>query len=608
MKGGSKHFGNHQHADAGSFQIFYRGDLAADLGMYGFYGTPYDLGFNKRSIAHNVMLVYDPAEKILHGKTNDGGQRFIQRHPVNAEMLEKDAYFNYGSTLSADFGPDSVRPYYTYLKSDLKAAYTDKISYYTRTFCFLNLDNTATPAALIVLDRMTTAKPEFKKYFLLNTLTKPAIDGKNFEVLAKRSLMPGKLAVSMLLPQDADVTTRGGAKELHEFFGQKLNPPVPGAAQANGFRTMVTPKAARDTDLFLAVMRISGEEVKPLPVKMAENAENVVLSLADRVVVLGTSAKFTAKAFEFEVGTARPSTQVLLADLAPGVWTVKGGATAVVLTVEAGKNTAWLELPAGRYTVTPGAPAVPEAVNLSLGKSEVAGKRIDTVENRVEGKELLAPAVEVLTLLGGKAEAAGKVLKLTLGKHTAEFKADEAAFVYDGAPMTMRAPARLDKGAWLVPVYVLAGIGNALAAADIETRSAFFFPRKTPSDILWIDSNCAFTEAEWEQLATDYDGKSQYWAANGDNRVFTVTFAEPLKLEAIGIRWSQGNSRLAKFKLEVSDGRSWKTVYDGESFKTRDLELYKFPAQDVREIRFTGNGNSVNSWNSIVSFVPVAAK
>jgi len=37
MKGGGYHFGNHQHSDAGSFQVYYRGLQVADLGQYHFY-------------------------------------------------------------------------------------------------------------------------------------------------------------------------------------------------------------------------------------------------------------------------------------------------------------------------------------------------------------------------------------------------------------------------------------------------------------------------------------------------------------------------------------------------------------------------------------------
>src|SRR5699024_8439332 len=49
IKGGGYRFGNHQHADAGALQIYYRGLQVGDLGIYGFYGTPYDYNFNKRS-------------------------------------------------------------------------------------------------------------------------------------------------------------------------------------------------------------------------------------------------------------------------------------------------------------------------------------------------------------------------------------------------------------------------------------------------------------------------------------------------------------------------------------------------------------------------------
>ena len=64
MKGAGYQFNNHQHLEAGSFQIYYRGTLAADLGNYGKYGTDYDWSFYKRSIAHNVMLAYDPDENL----------------------------------------------------------------------------------------------------------------------------------------------------------------------------------------------------------------------------------------------------------------------------------------------------------------------------------------------------------------------------------------------------------------------------------------------------------------------------------------------------------------------------------------------------------------
>lgn len=53
---------DHQHMDAGAFQIFYRAPLAVDIGVYGHWGQHYDFTFAKRTIPHNALLVYDPDE------------------------------------------------------------------------------------------------------------------------------------------------------------------------------------------------------------------------------------------------------------------------------------------------------------------------------------------------------------------------------------------------------------------------------------------------------------------------------------------------------------------------------------------------------------------
>src|SRR5690606_14168475 len=54
IKGGGYHFSNHQHSDAGSMQLYYKGIQFGDIGTYRFYGEPYDMNFNKRSIAHSM--------------------------------------------------------------------------------------------------------------------------------------------------------------------------------------------------------------------------------------------------------------------------------------------------------------------------------------------------------------------------------------------------------------------------------------------------------------------------------------------------------------------------------------------------------------------------
>ena len=97
MKINETNFVNHQHLDAGAFQIYYRGALALDSGLYkgssGGYGSPHCMNYSWRTIAHNSLLVYDPVEtfdrKGNYG--NDGGQRLPngRSEARSLEILQK---------------------------------------------------------------------------------------------------------------------------------------------------------------------------------------------------------------------------------------------------------------------------------------------------------------------------------------------------------------------------------------------------------------------------------------------------------------------------------------------------------------------------------------
>ena len=121
VKGGGYHFGNHQHADAGSFQIYYRGLQAAKLAQYKFYGTPYDMNFAKRSIAQNMMLVLDPQEKFGRALANDGGSRFLQTYPRTPQQATTDPTFHYGRVVSCGFGPRPTRRRFQLLRGGPRA-------------------------------------------------------------------------------------------------------------------------------------------------------------------------------------------------------------------------------------------------------------------------------------------------------------------------------------------------------------------------------------------------------------------------------------------------------------------------------------------------------
>lgn len=362
MKGGGYHFGNHQHSDAGSFQIYYRGLQAGDLGQYHFYGTPYDANFNKRSISHSMMLAVDPDEKF-NIPSNDGGTRNVRSCPTTPEQTVKDPMFANGKVVSASFGPVKQRPFFSYFSVDLKPAYSGKIQDYVRTFCFLNLNNERTPAALIVLDNMTTAKPEFKKYWQVNTLNPPekTADGV---ILRNHDLgLNGKVNVRMLRPKpDKRQMEILSGKDAHSVFGQAFTPPDAARPESNGHRVMFSPSKGQANDVFLTVMQMADDSVPELPVKLAETPALFTLTLADRVVVLSRTGKPLEQSFQVNVSSGRDR-QLLLAGLAAGNWSIRSqdGKVRFNATVEAGKNTSFFVVPGGKYTVQPEAmPGAPE--------------------------------------------------------------------------------------------------------------------------------------------------------------------------------------------------------------------------------------------------------
>ena len=355
MKGGGYHFDNHQHADAGSFQIYYRGLQAVDLGQYHFYGTPYDMNFCKRSVSHSMMLAVDPGERFPGTTSNDGGTRFVHSCPTTPQQAVTDPMFANGRRVSSSFGPSPQRPLFSYFCVDLKSAYSNKIQAYVRTFCFLNLENAETPAVLVVLDNMTTARPDFRKYWQVNTLNPPekTADG----VLLRNSALGlrGKVGVRMLRPKadQREVEVLSGAA-VHTVFGQSFTPPDPTKPEANGYRIMFSPKTAQASDVFLTVMQMSDENAAEPAVALAETPATFALTLSDRVVVLSKNGRLIEQSFPVDV-PAGGNYQLLLAGLAPGPWSIRGqdGKFQFKVRVETGKNTAFVVAPGGRFTVQP---------------------------------------------------------------------------------------------------------------------------------------------------------------------------------------------------------------------------------------------------------------
>lgn len=372
-------FVNHQHVDAGAFQLYARGALAIDSGLYqggssGAYGSPHGKNYYWRTVAHNALLVYDPAEKFSakgdYG--NDGGQRLPNNRsePRTLDDLRNPAKgYRTGKVLAHGFGPDATLPDYTLLQGDLTAAYSAKVRGVTRSFVFLNLKNSSVPAALIVFDRVVSADAAFRKFWLLHTLEEPRLAGARATVERTEHGARGQLNLDVLLPaaDNADVGKIGGPGKEYWVFGTNYANDVPAERRAKmsletgAWRIEVSPKQAAEEDLFFTVMQTTDRTApQRLPVTRIEAGERVgcVIAGADAtwVVLLRKDSERSSAAVTVNVPAGNAGAvrgRVLVTDLAAGRWEARragaGEVVAVGVTAESGAG--WFEGAVGEWTL-----------------------------------------------------------------------------------------------------------------------------------------------------------------------------------------------------------------------------------------------------------------
>ncbi len=362
IKGGGYHFGNHQHSDAGSLQLFYRGFQVADLGVYGFYGTPYDMNFNKRSISHSMMLAVDPDEDFGSRVTsNDGGTKFNNRHPESPEVAMSDPWFNNGTVISTDFGPSSKTPLFSYFSVNLKNAYSTKIEDYTRQFCFISLDNDSIPALIVLMDKMITADPNFKKYWQINSHQQPKITGKEFILENSIQGRKGKTHVQLLLPDKENYAVElFSEEEAHSSFGTKYDIPARvvemNYPETNGHRLMVSPFNSRKSDDFLALFQVVAGEHNPLDVEFSITKDSYLLAFEEHIISINKKIEITARPFSLKIPkSGKSSRRIIVIGIKEGIWNIKDQTRAIDfdVVVSPGKNTIYFQSIAGDYLITP---------------------------------------------------------------------------------------------------------------------------------------------------------------------------------------------------------------------------------------------------------------
>jgi heparin/heparan-sulfate lyase len=263
-------FTAHQHLDVGHFLIYKHEELAGDGGHYDGFGTPHDVNYHLRSIAHNTILVHDPSEtwpNIRAGRVtgNDGGQAHNWPHHngavADAAAWNKDRPLYDIAEIAAyeDCGT------HVYIAGDCTRAYSpQKLDCYTRQIVFER------PGTFVIFDRVDARESEFKKTWLLQAMKHPEESPAGLVITNGN----GRLFVQTLLPRDPQVKLYDG-QNLYRYGGNTY-PPRRDTGPAPECRIEISPSQPTRTDYFLHVLTATDATVDSIRPTVLEETDTEV--------------------------------------------------------------------------------------------------------------------------------------------------------------------------------------------------------------------------------------------------------------------------------------------------------------------------------------------
>ena len=306
---------SHQHLDVGHFFIFRHEELAGEGGHYcdfgGAEGT-HDANYYMRSIAHNTVLVHDPSETWSYIRAaagtlaNDGGQRYPwpntafrhngdagdadtwRRHPELGDVGRLTAFSDAGA--------------WVYMAGDATKAYAaSKLKLFTRQIVFLR------PGTIVILDRVTSTRPEFRKSWVLHAAKPPTRLGEDLVVTHGT----GRLFVQTVLPLEAQTRLNQG-DDLYRV-GDRAYPPRQKYGPECECRIEISPTTPATAEVFLHVLTATEADVASVPrASVAVDGARIALTIGDAELVLHADrdgGMIRVGAQKGELGAGLPTTR-----------------------------------------------------------------------------------------------------------------------------------------------------------------------------------------------------------------------------------------------------------------------------------------------------------
>ena len=350
MKIGGYTTANHDHADAGSFQIYYRGLLAGDSGFYDSYKTTHWGQYHQSTIAHNSIVF---CKVDSSGKTSDTKQQKRPSEPGNYDAWQSSAY-KMGTTTGYAYGyTDATKktPVYAYIAGDIADAYSGVASEVTRRMLTVyDTGREDVKAYFFVFDHttLTDSYKTYQKTFLLHTLTEPQINGKTVTVTSGK----GKLVLQNLVGGNS-IRAIGG-KDLNYVVNETQLATKNGENDGYWGRVEIATASGNATDTMLNVMYVCDSTTNiQLPATKIQTTELVGGVIGNTVAVFVTNAARRTNGITFTVtGSGGGDLNYYVSGVAAGNWTVSVGGKTQTVTVTEESGLLTFTAPAGTVIVS----------------------------------------------------------------------------------------------------------------------------------------------------------------------------------------------------------------------------------------------------------------
>ena len=264
---------NHQHYEAGNFEIFRYEPLATESGEYVSYSSSHDVNWLIRTIAHNCILVYEPGESWKNLRdgdrnqhANDGGQTNAWGWPVATleDWNKRRDKFERAKLVAYD-----NQPAYMFAAGDCTKAYSpSKLALCLRQIVFLR------PSTVVVFDRVLSTRPDYEKTWLLHMKNEPQIEGNRVTISAGK----GRLISQTLLPEEPTIRKVFGYTYRGSTFDAQQSVLTASAAK---WRVEVLPSQAAKEDLFLHVLFTD----VPQPTRLVRDGDDVGVRIGRSEVI-----------------------------------------------------------------------------------------------------------------------------------------------------------------------------------------------------------------------------------------------------------------------------------------------------------------------------------